>query len=59
MRFLLAGVLVGVIAMVVGVGLGVTLEADDAEDFIRGSVLIILPLGVGIPLMNLLLRKRD
>ncbi len=59
MRFLLAGVLVGVIAMVVGVGLGVTLEADDAEDFIRGGVLIILPLGVGIPLMNLLLRKRD
>ncbi len=46
MRFLLAGVLVGVIAMVVGVGLGVTLEADDAEDFIRGGVLIILPLGV-------------
>ncbi len=56
MRFLLAGVLVGVIVMVVGVGLGLTLEADDAEDFIRGGVLIILPLGVGIPLMILLLR---
>ncbi len=56
MRFLLTGVLVGVIAMVVWVGLGVTIESDDSEDFIRGGALIILKLGVGIPLMILLLR---
>ena len=66
MRLVVVGLLIGVIAFLVWVGLGAVvstfggLNPSDAKtmDYLLGGAFIIFPLALGIPMVVLLLRKK-